>query len=839
MIKYAEASIKDISSILTELNSSPQGLSHSEAKNKLKTHGSNKPESYRTKLSSILFKQFKSPFVILLIIASIISFAIGETTNAVIIGLFVIINTGLGLFHEARAQKAATLLKKKIPSKTTVLRSNKKITIDKQFLVTGDIVFLQQWDIAPADLRVMQAENLMVNESMLSGEAKHVTKTTDPLKREATSVFNAKNILFAGSTITTGQAVGIVISTGKDTVLGEISQLVTTISPESNYGKRLRLFYHSILKVVLVSIALIFIAYMLIKGPGHFTEFTIFIIALLVGIVPEALPTVATFSLSLGALKLAKKNVIVKRLGAIEDLGDIEILCTDKTGTLTENILVLENIISEDPQKCLLLGCLCAKELKTSFDLALEKKATPKITKETREFKSIAITPFDSFRMRSSTVVEHTSGKQFLIAMGAPEKIIEISSNINADRKKALNDQLKKEGQAGKRTLAIAFKECNLKIPSSCEESHATYVGFFSFTDPLKKQSKPAIEAARRLGLTVKILTGDNAAVAEAIGKEVGLISGSAEVVSGDDLEKLSRSDFQKACELFSVFTRVSPKIKHKIIHVLQKKYSVGFLGDGINDAPALKLAHVGISVKGAVDVAREASDIILLRKDLMALVEGIREGRKVFANINKFIACTLISNFGNCYSMALVSLALPFIPILPIQILLVNLLSDLPLVAIATDSVDADELKKPKQYYISHLIPLIIILAFVSSIFDLLFFGLFFSSENPTSLRTKWFVMSIATEILLIYSIRTRLLFVRAKAPSTWLITTSMVALGITITLPFTAVGQKFFSLQFSTTRQGITLFIGLMLGYFVVTEFVKLLYFKLKSRNQATQPH
>lgn len=842
-MKFSEATIKSIPSVLDELDCTMHGISAAEAKIRLTTYGINELETYHTELYPLLLKQFKSPFVVLLILAGITSFFVGETNNALIIMFFVLFNTALGFFHEARAHKAAALLKKKIPSKTIVLRGGKKVAIDKQFLVPGDIVYLKQWDIAPADLRIMQTENILVDESMLSGESTHTSKIASPLKHEADSVFQAKNILFAGSTITAGEVVGIVITTGKNTVLGEIAKFITTISPESNYGKKLHRLYSIILKVILTSIIIVFLAHVLIKGHIQLFEFSIFIIALLVGIVPEALPTVATFSLSLGALKLSQKHVIVKRLSAIEDLGDIEILCTDKTGTLTENTLSLEHIFSEDSAQCLLFGLLCSPtfnknstESKTVFDIALEKKATKDIVQQLDDFLFISAIPFDSFTMRSSVLVQHKSGKYFLIVKGAPERLIETSINLGEEQKKQLEKQQREEGEAGRRTLAIAFKEYASNSFSEKDEIHTTLLGIFSFVDPLKKQSKHAIEGAKKLGLKIKILTGDNKFVAEAVGKEIGLISGTEETITGDELKALSSKSFQAACEKFSIFTRVSPKIKHKIIKALQKKYNVGFLGDGINDAPALKIAHVGITVKEAVDVAREASDIILLRKDLMVLIEGIKEGRIIFANINKFIMCTLISNFGNCYSMALVSLMLPFIPILPIQILLVNLLSNIPLMAIATDSVDVDELKKPQQYSISQPISFIIILAFISSIFDFLFFGFFFSTVSKENLRTMWFMMSIFTQILLIYSIRTNHFFMKAKAPSTWLVTSSILAIAITTLLPFTAIGQAFFGLVFSIAKERLMLFIALPVGYFVTTECVKLLYLRIKSTKHLT---
>ncbi|KKP35378.1 MAG: Cation-transporting P-type ATPase [candidate division TM6 bacterium GW2011_GWF2_32_72] len=836
-MKYSEASVKSIRSILDELKSSTSGLSSAQAKSGLEKYGFNELEISTATLYSILFKHLSSPFVIMLLLAAIISLLIGEISNAIIIMIFVFLNISLGFFQEAKAHKAAEILKKYISAKVLVVRSNKRITIEKKYLVPGDVVFLTQWDVVPADIRIMESSNLLVDESILSGESSYTSKISDVLKHEPRSVFQAKNILFAGSTITGGEALGIVIATAKKTELGDIAKFTTAISSEGNYGKKLNKLYNTILKVSVISIVIIFIARLVIKGHVQMMEFTIFVVALLVGIVPEALPTVVTFSLSLGALKLAKQHVIIKRLAAIGDLGDTEILCTDKTGTLTENTLTFDQVFADDPEKCFLFGLLSmsnnghnSESLKTPFDIALDKQVSAEIKKKFKDYIFLSAMSFDPAKMYGGIKVQTKDGKLFVIFKGIPEKLIQFSSNLSAEQKDRFIKQLTEVGLAGKRTLGVAFKEV---INGVLEEKDFNFLGFFSFGDPLKKQTKKAIEEAFQLGLKIKILTGDNKLVAAAVAKEVGLISNIEEVINGDELEGLSDQAFLQACKEHSVFARISPQMKYKIVKELQEEYNVAFLGDGVNDAPALKISHVGITVKEAVSLAREASDIILLKKNLMVLVDGIKEGRVIFANINKFIMCTLASNFGNCYSMAFLSVILPFVPILPIQILLVNLLSDFPLIAIATDSVDINELQKPQQYYIAKFVPFIVTLALVSSSFDFMFFGTFFNSMRPESLRTFWFIMSIFTEILLIYSIRTSKFFLRAKAPSIWLLLSTVCALAVTITLPFTRLGRNLFGFNSEITGHQLALFVFLIIGYFVTTETVKLLFFKFKPMN------
>jgi len=815
--------------------SSESGLSEKEAEERLKIYGDNEIKEKEAGIIDIILRQLKSPFFYLLFAAVIITLLIGQRIEGVLILFFILINIVLGFYQEFRAEKSVLLLKKYIPAKTRVKRQGKEEAIAKNLLVPGDIVLLEAGDIVPADLRVLKLENFLIDESVLTGESAPNQKSIESLLKEVKQIFEAKNILFAGTAVISGEAEGIVIGTGRQTFFGEITKLVSGITRESAYEKDLLKFSRLILRTVVVSIIFVFLANLIIKGTANFFEFLIFCVALIVSIIPEALPLVVTVSLSKGALKLAREKVVVKRLSAIEDLGNIEILCTDKTGTLTENRLSVEKITAPNKEKCLLYGLLGSSYVKQEiestlnpFDLALFEKADKKIQQSLKKVTSVSEIPFDSLRLRNSVIVKDENGNLILIVKGAPETILKLCSKFEQGNGKEIGKETEREGKEGKRILAVAYKNVTETNLSDEVEKGLTFLGYFSFSDPLKKTAKDTIRLAGKLGVRIKILTGDSKEVAGFIAKEIGLIKDAKEVVLASSLDSLSGEDFEKTCDTFSVFARVSPQTKYKIVEALQKKYEVGFLGEGINDAPALKIANLAIAVKGAADVAREASDIVLLKKDLKIIIDGIFQGRNIFSNINKYIKCVLASNFGNFYSIAVISLFISFLPMLPVQILLGNILSDFPLIIIATDKVDVEELKKPKLYQLNRVIVLIILLALVSTIFDFIFFGIFHKTQ-PAILQTLWFIESILTEILLIFSIRTKHFFLRAKKPSLALIFLTLLDAIIIISLPFTNFGKNFLHFT-SPPLFFIFIVLSLVFSYFLVSEIVKLVYFKYR---------
>lgn len=830
-LDFRDYTIKSFGETLQELNSSLKGLTEEEVTKRLATFGFNEIPSKKIQWFEVLLRQFKSPFCYLLLIAGLIALLIGEEIDSAFIFLFVFINVVLGFIQEFRAEKAIQYLKKFLDSRVKVIREGEEKIIEKKYLVPGDIVVLKAGDIAPAELRVIEVKNLTVDESVLTGESKTVSKIVESLKEKTKEIFEAKNIIFAGTSIVSGEVKGVVIFNIKDSSIGRIAKLVEGVGRESAYAKELLDFSKLILKIVIVSIATIFVL-KFITHRENILDFLIFCIALIISILPEALPTVVVFSLSRGAMRLAKKKVVVKRLSAIEDLGNIKILCSDKTGTLTENKLAVDSIYSADPERTLLFGLLSSDFLKPAiknidnvFDISIYQKANEKIKNQLKNYQLVFDNPFDLKKLFNSALVKNEANKKLLIIKGAPEKILEKSISFEGGfSKEAVEEKIKLEGKSGKRVLAIAYKETNKETIDESDEKDFKFLGLISFADPLKKTAKGAIRLAEKLGVRVKLITGDSREVAGYVGYQIGLIKNPEEVITGKELEELEQKDFEKKCEEIDVFARISPEMKYKIIQSLQKKYEVGFLGEGINDAPALKIANVSIAVNTAAEISREVADIILLENDLNVIVEGIYHGRRIFCNLDKYIKTTLASNFGNFYSIAIISLFINFLPMLPLQILVVNLLSDFPMIAIATDNVEMRNLKRPSKYQLKETLPLILILALISTIFDFIFFAIFYHS-GQTNLQTLWFIESILTELSLIFAVRTSNRFYQTIRPSYPLIFLGFLAAATTIILPFTKFGINI--LHFQKPAIGSTiLVILLVMIYFLVSDLVKVKY-------------
>ena len=827
--EYTDKSVQEVFKIL---KTSESGLSKKEALLRQVKYGLNEVKAGGINVFDILLRQCKSPFFYLLFAASIIALLIGEKIDSAIIIISVLINVVVGFVQEFKAERAVSLLKDLIPEKARVLRGGSQEIIEKKHLVPGDAVLLAAGDIVPAELRVVSMQNFLIDESVLTGESVPLLKTSEPLQKEEKEIFKSSNILFTGTCVVSGKMQGVVVSTGKDTALGNIIALAAQKRPQSAYEKDLIYFCRLILKIVAVTVVLVFLLNIIIKGGSNLFAFSLFCVALIVSILPEALPTVVVLALSRGSLKMARENVVVKRLSAIEDLGNIEILCTDKTGTLTQNKLSLEKIVSQNKEKSMVYVLAGADEPGKSsnnvnyFDAAISQRSDYKIVQEIKKLKIVRELPFDSFRMRSSIVAQNKNGKKILITKGAPEVILKRCSTFLGNQKRnEIKEAIVREGQDGKRVIVVAYKNITKENISSQDEKALTFLGYFVFEDALRSSAQEAVRLAKKLGVQVKIITGDAPEVAGFVAHKVGLATSPHDVILGQDLEKMHQEEFNNNCQDHAVFARVSPQIKYRIIKSLQKEYEVGFLGEGINDVPALKIANVGVVVSGATDIAREAADVVLLQKDLRVIINGIKDGRSIFSNINKYIRSTLVSNFGNFYSVAAISLFVPFLPMLPVQILLANLLTDFPLVSIVTDSVDIEELKKPKMYQLHHMLPLIISLGLVSTTFDFIFFFIFFKSA-PANIQTLWFMLSIFTELLLIFIIRTRYVFWKAKKPGFILISLSGAAGVLALLAPFTKFGQDFFHFT-PPPLYGIFLVFVLVICYIASSELVKLIYF------------
>lgn len=831
---FSSYTTKKINQIFLEFGSSRNGLDEKEVSLRQKKYKRNEIVTKKIHWWQILFRQFKSPFVYLLIFASLLAFVLKDNINGVMILIFVLITAGLGFFQEYRSEQALKFLKQYIVSWAKVIRGGKEKLIDSRDLVCGDVVIVEVGDIIPADLRFFEEENLVVDEEALSGESAPVKKNCQEQEKAAEEIYQAQNIGFCGTKVVGGFAKGIVLATGLMTVFGRMAKLTTETRHISTFEKEIIKFSKFILRLILITLILVFFTNLLIKGrEANFVELLIFAIALAVSVIPEALPLVTTVSLSKGAMHLAKKHVVIKRLSAIEDLGSIEVLCTDKTGTLTENILSVDQIYALAPKKCLFYATLGfsflsgrKREPNNAFDLALYKKLTKEERNKLSEYQRLKEMPFDPEKKRNAVLIERNNQKE-IIVRGSPETILEFCEISKEEKSKFLN-LAAEEGKKGKRSIAIAKKALKDSSQFLKETDYGLrFLGLITFFDPLKKSARQAISSAKKLGVKIKILTGDSREVAGAVAVRLGLIKDQNKVISGEELDKLPAIKQHQVVNDLAVFSRLSPTQKYKIIKILQEKNEIGFLGEGINDAPALKLANVAMVVQGGADIAQEASDIVLLKKNLNVIIQAIRDGREVFANTTKYIKATLISNFGNFYAIAFASLLINFLPMLPLQLLLVNLLSDFPMIAIAADLVDERELKKPKNYNVKEVILIATILGLISVIFDFIVFALFYQ-KGPSILQTNWFIASILTELVLIFSVRSRFIFFKGRRPSFSLSLLSIAAFLVTLIIPFTLFGQEIFKF---IKPQPFHLLIILFLTavYFICTEIVKLIYYRI----------
>jgi len=841
-VDFKEASVKKSEELFGLVKSQPDGLLKEEAERRFKLQKNDAIKFQKISWLVILLRQFHSVFVYLLLVAAGISFFLGERTDALFITLFLIINACIGFFQEYKAETSIKLLQKFIQWKTRVKRNGQIIIINAEEIVEGDIVCLRAGDMIPADGYFLNSENITIDESSLTGETVPVEKISHPLDVEPADFFKAKNIGFFRTTMESGDGELLVFATGKNTAVGQIVTQIEEVHDQSGFEVGINRFSSFILKLTLITIGLMLLANIFIhNGEVNISTLLVFAIALTIGIIPEALPLVTTLTMSQGALRLARNNVVPRRLSAIEDLGSIEILCTDKTGTITENKMEVAEVYGEYEEVIFwsLVGSATYRDKSGSeseniFDRALEEKNSDDFEAKFNTKIKINDVPFDPVRKRESVLIQDGSF-HVLIIRGAPEKILDGSKDPH--REKMLL-WVKEQGEKGRRVLAVAKKIfADGYDPKNLVsyEQQADIIGLVSFFDPLKDTARQALLDAEKLGVRVKIITGDSKEVAGWVGYGAGLIENPQFVLTGEELMRLSEEEQVKAVEDYDVFARTMPLDKQHIIGLLKRKYIVGFLGEGFNDAPALKLAHVALAVDGASDIAREASDIILLNKSLEVIVDGIREGRKIFANTIKYIKATLTSNFGNFYALAFASLLVSYLPMLPMQILLLNLLTDLPMVSIAIDSVDENDLKKPKGYNIKEIALVAIILGLVSTGFDFAFFG-FFVNQGESVLQTMWFMGSVLTELVLLFSIRTSSFVLKVKSwPARSIIIITGIVASIAIWLPFTDFGQKTFSFKAPEPEHMIIVAI-LVFMYFVSTETVKTLYYRLVANKNGT---
>ena len=788
-----------------KLKTSEKGLSEQEARNRLLEYGLNEPakKKKRTILRQILSK-FLNPLVVVLLIIGGFSLFFGEKISALLVSLMAIMSVVLAFVQEYRASKSAEKLSEMVHTTATVWRNGKSKEVSIREIVPGDIVDLFAGDMIPADLRIISCKDLFINQASLTGESFPIEKIATPIQANSNSMTELRNIAFMGSSVVSGTALGVVIKTGIATQFGELSRKLATMRIETSFDKGIQKFTMLMVKAMLCMVLFIFAIIAL--RHGNFTEAFLFALGVAVGLTPEMLPMIVTINLSKGAISMSKKEVIVKRLNSIQNFGAMDVLCTDKTGTLTMDKIVLErhcDVVRKDNEDVLryaYINSFYQTGLKNLLDRAILRHEKLLV----KQFKKIDEIPFDFSRKIMSVVVE-MEGKHRLITKGAPEEIFKRCTHYELDGEiidigpliisdlKVEYDNLSADGF---RVLAIAYKDLDnqKEAYSKDDEKELILKGYVAFLDPPKPTAKKAIEALKKLGIDFKVLTGDNELVTKKICSEVGLDV--KELVSGDQVEKASDSELKELVKTTNIFARLSPLHKERLIRALhQNGHIVGYLGDGINDAPALKISDVGISVNNAVDIAKESADIILLKKSLMVLEDGVTEGRKTFGNIVKYIKMGSSSNFGNMFSMTGGSIFLPFLPMLPIQILLNNFLYDVSQVAIPTDEVDREYIMKPRPWNVNYIKKFMVIIGPISSIYDFLTYGvmLFIFHASPELFHTGWFVESLCTQTLVIHVIRTgKIPFIQSK-PSKFLMSTSIAIVTIGILIPFSPLAKSF----------------------------------------------
>lgn len=827
-LKFTDAAALEAEGVARRLNAdATSGLSANEVAVRRAAAGWNEIARHKKSARDIFVRQVASPFIYLLMLAAGIALATGERLDAGMIVLFMVINTALGFFQEYRAEKAVDVLMQYWQDTTHALRDGKLALVKARELVPGDVVRLQAGDKIPADVRFLRTDGVTVDESVLTGESVSVAKDAAATQSAPRDYFEATSIGFSGTSLLTGEADAVVIATGKDAALGEIATLTTETKTVSAFEKQIGSFSTFILKLVVVTLAFVFALNLGLKGLGHVEELILFSIALTVGVIPEALPVVSTIAMSRGAQRMAGRKVIVKRLSAIDDLGSIDILCTDKTGTITQNLLHVADVHAADQDECLRLALLGSsflgektKQPNNAFDVAIWRHVGAGVRKASAKAKKLGELPFDPVRRRNSVLIEE-GGARTLVVRGSADEVLPRCNDVPDPV--ALGTYLASQGLAGNRTIVVAAKRgMAAAAPTEDDERGLTLVGVISFHDPLKRDAAAAVRRAAALGVQIKILTGDSKEVAGAVAHKLHLVDDPLEVMTGATFDALEPHAQVQAVRDYHVFARVNPRQKFAILALLQQKNVVGFLGEGFNDAPGLKMANVGLAVEGASDIAKEAADVILLNRSLTVIFDGIEEGRRTFANTIKYLKVTLAGNFGNFYAVAVASFFIDFLPMQPVQILLLNLLTDVPMITIAADTVDASELRKPRHYDAKHIVLYASVLGFVSSIFDFATFAVFHKFGAGT-LQAMWFTVSTLTEIGLIYSLRTSKFFLKGAKPSASIAALSVVAAVLAIAIPFSPIGGKLFGFTMPTPWH---LMIGavIVVTYLVATELVKL---------------
>ncbi len=783
-----ESARTDAADVLKRLNTSADGLTTDEAAARLEQLGPNViAKEQRISWPKRLWNNLRNPLAILLVVLGIISYLTGSTESAIIIAVMVVLSVALRVVQESRADSAAEKLEAMITTTATVLRDGQRREIALDELVPGDVVHVSAGDMVPGDVRLLSAKDLFVNQATLTGEALPVEKTASKTADGSLGVLELPNVAFLGSSVESGTAMAVVVQTGGDTYLGALASSIAGQRAETSFDKGVDSFTWLMIRFMMIMVPIVVLANGLSKG--NWLEASLFGLAVAVGLTPEMLPMIVSVNLSAGALAMSRKKVIVKRLDAMQNFGAMDVLCTDKTGTITEGRIVLEKHldvsgnVSERILDAAYLNSYYQTGLKNVMDVAVLDHVDLQEQVVVRgQYQKVDEIPFDFARKRMSVVVADDQGRHALICKGAVEEIFGICSHVEVKgevlKRDAQHDARRQElvrslNADGFRVIAVAYKELpdgdGPREYSVKDEADMTLLGFLAFLDPAKATAPEALAKLTAHKVGVRILTGDNEVVTLTICRQVGLPV--QRVLLGPAIDAMTDAQLAQVVEEATVFAKLSPAHKERIIQALHARgHVVGFMGDGINDAPALRASDVGISVNTAVDIAKESSDIILLENSLLVLDDGVIGGRRVFGNIVKYIKMAASSNFGNMFSVVGASIFLPFLPMLPIQVLINNLLYDMSQTAIPTDQVDEEWLAVPRKWAIDDIRRYVLCIGPISSIFDYLTFGImlyvFKTWNNPALFHTGWFVESLFTQTLIIHVIRTnKIPFLQSRA--------------------------------------------------------------------------
>ena len=824
-----------LSDALVRLRSTEEGLSNDAAAQRLTEYGANllKPQK-RSNALTLLLAQFKSPIILILLFATGLSFVLRDPVNAVIILSIVLVSGLLGFWQEHSATNAVEKLLAVVQIKAKVLRDGSPRDIPIHEVVPGDIVILGAGDVVPGDCQIGEAKDLFVDEATLTGETYPVEKSVAVLAAD-TPLGKRTNSLWMGTHVVSGSAKALVAMTGTQTEFGKVSERLKLRPQETEFERGIRRFGYFLMEVTLVLVIAIFAINVYMVRPV--LDSLLFSLALAVGLTPQLLPAIISINLARGAKRMAEAKVIVKRLASIENFGSMNVLCSDKTGTLTEGIVRLQSAVDVAgvaSDKVLLHAYLNAF-YETGFSNPIDDAIRANRQFDLSGYSKVDEIPYDFLRKRLSILVAHDNSN-LMVTKGALKNVLEVCSKAENGAgtivdigalQGQIQNQLEQFSGKGYRTLGVARKDMGAaSLIGKADETDMTFLGYLVLFDPPKPNIVETIASLKKLGVSLKIITGDNHLVAASVSQQIGLSS--AKILAGPELRLLSDGALLNQVVSIDVFAEIEPNQKERIILALKKAGNVvGYLGDGINDASALHAADVGISVESAADVAKEAADIVLLEKDLGVLVQGVREGRTTFANTLKYVFMATSANFGNMFSMAGISLFLPFLPLLPTQILLTNLLTDFPEMTIATDHVDAEMVDHPRRWDIVAIRKFMITFGLVSSVFDFLTFGalLLLLHATEDQFRTGWFIESVVSASLIVLVIRSRKPFFGSR-PSKYLLIATLLVVFATVALPYTPLGGIFGLTPLPLSF--ILLILTIVFLYVLSAEIVKAFFYK-----------